>query len=82
MNTYQTKDNEPCKISQMFLHEEQGKWFLCERSNPSMDMLINDTICYSQQEVDLDDLINSGWMVALCSDNCTMLVNSKNLLEV
>lgn len=86
-NLLEIMDKESCSKSEVYLYEEEGKWYAYHRSAKALKKLseaalkLKDAcvfygIMLEKVEVDLERLLSMNWFVALCSDNEMMLIKN------
>jgi len=88
MEIFEIMDRESLNKSEVYLYEENGKWFAYDRSAASLLHCCKDTVNLKKQlysfygimtekvEVDLNQLLDMSWFVALCSDTEIMLIKT------
>ncbi|WP_455674249.1 hypothetical protein [Phocaeicola sp.] len=88
MTIFETLDKESTSKSEVYLYEEEGKWYAYDRSATLLkrfgDGIVKLTkrassiygVMREKVEVDLNQLLNSKWFVALCSDTEIMLIKN------
>lgn len=88
MSIFQIMDRESINNSEVYLYEEEGKWFAYEHSASLLRPLCENTVKLKKQlhnvckgisdklEVDLDKLLMKNWFVALCSDHEMVLIKT------
>lgn len=88
MNVLEIMDRESSSRSEIYLYEEEGKWYAYDRSAELLKRSTDEAIQLGHQaysfygvmqdkvEVDLESLLVMNWFVALCSDNEMMLLKN------
>ena len=84
MDMFEIMDRESSSRSEVYLYEENGKWYAYDHSASLLKKLAAGTIklknhvCsfYGKVEVDLNLLLNKSWFVALCSDSEMLLLKN------
>lgn len=84
MNTFESLDLESCSKSEIYLYEQDGKWYAYRRSAKELEKLsaaalkLKEVCSFmlDKVEVDLERLLAMNWFVALCSDNEMMLLKN------
>lgn len=88
MNILEIMDRESSSKSEVYLYEENGKWFAYHRSATLLQNFYEGTVKLTKElysfygvmlekvEVDLDQLLTMSWFVALCSDTEMMLIKT------
>lgn len=80
-------DKESCSKSEVYLYEEEGRWYAYHRSAKLLNKLseaalkLKETCSFygvmlEKVEVDLERLLTMNWFVALCADNEMMLIKN------
>ena len=79
-NLLEIMDKESCSKSEVYLYEEEGRWYAYHRSAKSLSKLKEACFFYGvmldKVEVDLNKLLNGPWFVALCSDTEVILIKN------
>ena len=85
-NLLEIMDKESCSKSEVYLYEEEGRWYAYHRSAKSLKLsgaalkLKEASSFYGvmldKVEVDLNQLLNGPWFVALCSDTEMTLIKN------
>lgn len=86
-NLLEIMDKESCSKSEVYLYEEEGRWYAYHRSAKSLSKLSEAALklkeaCFfygvmlDKVEVDLNKLLNGPWFVALCSDTEMILIKN------
>ena len=86
-NLLEIMDKESCSKSEVYLYEEEGRWYAFHRSAKSLSKLSEAALklkeaCFfygvmlDKVEVDLNKLLNGPWFVALCSDTEMILIKN------
>lgn len=85
MDMFEIIDRESSGKSEVYLYEENGKWYAYDRSAALLKRLATGAVKLKYQmcsfygvildkvEVDLNQLLNKNWFVALCSDSEMLL---------
>lgn len=88
MHIFEILDRESTSKSEVYLYEEEGKWYAYERSATLLRRFCDETVRLRKQmysfygvmleriEVDLTKLLACSWFVALCADNEMMLIKN------
>ena len=88
MNMLEIMDRESYSKSEVYLYEENGKWFAYDRSATRLSRLNDEKVKLQKRlcsfygvmlnkvEVDLVQLLDHNWFVALCADNEMMLIKN------
>lgn len=87
MNLLEIMDKESCSNSEVYLYEEQGRWYAYHRSAKALQKLSEAAlklkeactfygVMLEKVEVDLERLLGMNWSVALCSDNEMMWIKN------
>ncbi len=88
MNMFEILDKESSSKSEIYLYEEEGKWYAYDRSATLLKRFGNGVVKLKKQasslcgvmlekvEVDLNQLLGRKWFVALCSDTEMMLIKN------
>lgn len=88
MDIFEILDRESYSKSEVYLYEENGKWYAYERSATLLRHCYNGAVWLKKQmysfygvmlekiEVDLAQLLGLNWFVALCSDNEMILIKN------
>lgn len=79
-NPLEIMDKKSCGKSEIYISEEDGRWYACYRSAHLLKKL-NETVLrgvmLDKVEVDLNKLLNGPWIVVLCSDNEMILIKNE-----
>lgn len=87
-NLLEIMDKESYSNSEVYLYEEEGRWYAYHRSAAALKKFSNTAlrlkeactfygVMLEKVEVDLERLLGMNWFVALCSDNeMTLIKNS------
>ena len=86
-NLLEIMDKESCSKSEVYLYEEEGRWYAYHRSAKSLSKLSEAVLklkeaCFfygvmlDKGEVDLNKLLNGPWFFALCSDTEMILIKN------
>lgn len=82
MDMFEIMDRESSSRSEVYLYEENGKWYAYDHSASLLKKLAAGTVKLRNHvcsfygvmlEVDLNLLLNKSWFVALCSDSEMLL---------
>ena len=88
MDMFEIMDRESSSRSEVYLYEENGKWYAYDHSASLLKKLAAGTVKLRNQvcsfygvmlekvEVDLNLLLNKSWFVALCSDSEMLLLKN------
>lgn len=87
MNLLEIMDKESCSNSEVYLYEEEGRWYAYHRSAATLKKFSNAAlrlketctfygVMLEKVEVDLERLLDMNWFVALCSDNEMTLIKT------
>lgn len=87
MDMFEIMDRESSSRSEVYLYEENGKWYAYDRSAACSkvgcrDVKLRNHVCsfygvmLEKVEVDLNLLLNKSWFVALCSDSEMLLLKN------
>ena len=88
MDMFEIMDRESSSRSEVYLYEENGKWYAYDRSASMPKKLaagpgkLKHPVCSfygdmpEKVEVDLNLLLNKSWFVALCSDSEMLLLKN------
>lgn len=88
MEIFEIMDRESSNKSEIYLYEENGKWVAYAQSAISLLRNCKDTLDLKKQlysfygaltekvEVDLNQILDRNWFVALCSDTEIMLIQT------
>lgn len=89
MNILEIMDRESSSRSEVYLYEENGKWYAYDRSAALLRRFATGAVKLGQQmcsfygvmlekvEVDLNRLLNKSWFIALCSDTEMLLLKNE-----
>ena len=81
-NLLEIMDKKSCGKSEIYISEEDGRWYACYRSAHLLKKL-NETVLrgvmLDKVEVDLNKLLNGPWIVVLCSDNEIIMMLEREL---
>ena len=86
-NLLEIMDKESCSKSEVYLYEEEGRWYAYHRSAKSLSKLSEAAlklkeacffygVIFDKVIVDLNQLLNGPWFVAPCSDSEMLLIKS------
>ena len=77
-NLLEIMDKESCSKSEVYLYEEEGRWYAYHRSAKSLskEACFFYGVMLDKVEVDLNKLLNGPWFVALCSDTEMILIKN------
>mgnify|MGYP000196635816 FL=1 len=86
-NLLEIMDKESCSKSEVYLYEEEGRWYAYHHSAKSLKKLSEAalklkeacpfySVMLEKVEVDLNKLLDGPWFVALCSDTEIMLIKN------
>ena len=83
MDMFEIMDRESSSRSEVYLYEENGKWYAYDRSASLLKTVkLRNHVCsfygvmLEKVEVDLNLLLNKSWFVALCSDSEMLLLKN------
>ena len=86
MDMFEIMDRESSSRSEVYLYEENGKWYAYDHSASLLKKLAAGTIKLKNhvcsfygvmlEKVDLNLLLNKSWFVALCSDSEMLLLKN------
>ena len=88
MDMFEIMDRESSSRSEVYLYEENGKWYAYDHSASLLKKMaagnikLKNNVCsfygvmLEKVEVDLNLLLNKSWFVALCSDSEMLLLKN------
>ena len=85
MNIFEKMHKESSSKSEIYLYEENGKWyarecsvvFLTDFNNTAKEQFYSSYEAMKEKlEVDLNQLLDMNWLITLCSDTEIMLIKT------